>query len=70
MQIEYHKWYSPILGHDMELKVYVVLQRFNLPRHPEANVKVVATKLTRKSAQAVVDITPGTWIEKHVATKD
>jgi esterase/lipase superfamily enzyme len=22
MQIEYHKWYSPILGHDMELKVY------------------------------------------------
>ncbi|HJS18276.1 MAG TPA: alpha/beta hydrolase-fold protein [Anaerolineales bacterium] len=22
MQIEYHKWFSPILGHDMELKVY------------------------------------------------
>ena len=22
MQIEYHKWYSPALGHDMELKVY------------------------------------------------
>lgn len=22
MQIEYHKWYSPNLGHDMELKVY------------------------------------------------
>ena len=23
MQTEYHKWFSPILGHDMELKVYV-----------------------------------------------
>jgi esterase/lipase superfamily enzyme len=22
MQIEYHKWFSPCLGHDMELKVY------------------------------------------------
>jgi len=22
MQTEYHKWFSPILGHDMELKVY------------------------------------------------
>jgi len=22
MQIEYHKWFSPTLGHDMELKVY------------------------------------------------
>ena len=22
MQIEYHKWYSPNLGQDMELKVY------------------------------------------------
>jgi len=22
MQIEYHKWFSPVLGHDMELKVY------------------------------------------------
>src|SRR3990172_3586588 len=22
MQIEYHKWFSPILGHDMEMKVY------------------------------------------------
>ncbi len=22
MQIEYHKWFSPALGHDMELKVY------------------------------------------------
>jgi esterase/lipase superfamily enzyme len=22
MQTEYHKWYSPSLGHDMELKVY------------------------------------------------
>jgi len=22
MQIEYHKWFNPSLGHDMELKVY------------------------------------------------
>ncbi len=22
MHIEYHKWFSPILGHDMEMKVY------------------------------------------------
>ena len=22
MKIEYHKWFSPSLGHDMELKVY------------------------------------------------
>ena len=22
MQVEYHRWYSPILGHDLELKVY------------------------------------------------
>lgn len=53
----------------MEIKVYVVCQRRNLIREGEANVQLVAARLTRAAAQEIVDRTPGTWIEKLVATK-
>ena len=53
----------------MAVKVYVVLQHKNLIGKDEPNVRVVATRLTRGAAQSIVDAMPGTWIEKHVATK-
>lgn len=53
----------------MALKVYLVLQRVNLPKESEANVRVISARLTRDAAQKVVDAIPGTWIEKQVATK-
>jgi len=53
----------------MQIKVYLVLQRINLPRPGEPNVRIVATRLTRAAAQSVVDTTSGTYIEKQVAQK-
>lgn len=50
-------------------KTYVVLQKSfkQDPHHP--NTKVVAVKLTEEAAQSVVDEIPGTYIERHIATK-
>jgi hypothetical protein len=53
----------------MQIKVYIVLQRVNLPRPGEPNVRIVATRLTRGAAQALVDHSPGCYIEKQVALK-
>jgi hypothetical protein len=53
----------------MAVKTYVVLQRVNLPKPGEPNAKVLAVKLTNGAAQAIVDALPGTYIEKHIATK-
>ncbi len=53
----------------MEIKTYIVQQRLNLTKPGQANVKIIAVKLTQKAAQDIVDANPGTWIEKHLATK-
>lgn len=53
----------------MAVKTYVVLQRVNLPKAGEPAVKVLAVKLTNSAAQEIVDALPGTYIEKHIATK-
>jgi hypothetical protein len=53
----------------MQIKVYIVLQRNNVARDGEPNERIIATRLTRSAAQGIVDIHPGTRIEKHLATK-
>jgi hypothetical protein len=53
----------------IEVKVYIVCQRRNLTRPGEANVALLAARLTRAAAQEIVDRTPGCWIEKMVANK-
>lgn len=53
----------------MAVKTYVVLQRVNLPKEGEPTAKVIAVRLTHGAAQALVDELPGTYIEKHIATK-
>jgi hypothetical protein len=53
----------------MAIKIYLVLQRVNVAREGERNVKVIASRLNREAAQRVVDAIPGTWIERQVATK-
>jgi hypothetical protein len=53
----------------MAVKTYVVLQRVNLPRPGEPHVKVLAVKLTHAAADEIVAALPGTYIEKHIATK-
>lgn len=50
-------------------KTYVVLQRLNIPAPDGANRRVLGAYLTQRKAQAVVDAMPGTYIEKHMATK-
>ncbi len=51
------------------VKVYLVLQRQNIHKRGEPNVKILAARLNRKLAQEVVDTMPGTWIEKQYAVK-
>ncbi len=51
------------------IKVYVVFQSMNLARLDEPNCRIIATRLTRALADEIKDRTPGTWVEKHVATK-
>lgn len=53
----------------MQVKVYLVLQRHNLAKAGAPNVTVIAACLTRKAAQDIVDSMPGTFVEKHVASK-
>ncbi len=53
----------------MAVKTYVVLQHVNLPKDGEPTAKILAVKLTNGAAQAIVDVIPGTYIEKHIATK-
>lgn len=51
------------------IKVYLVMLRHNLPKQGEPNVEVIAAKLTREAAEAIRAKQPGTYIEKHIATK-
>lgn len=53
----------------MQIKVYLVFLRLSLARPGQPNVKVIAAKLTQVAAQQIVDRTPGSYIEKHVAVK-
>lgn len=53
----------------LEIKVYVILQRLNVHAEGAPNTKVLATRLNLRSAQAVVDENPGTWMERHMAIK-
>lgn len=51
------------------VKVYAVLQRDHLPKAGGPNSRIIAVRLTKQAAQAIVDVTPGTRVEKHFATK-
>ena len=53
----------------MQVKVYLVHQWQNLAREGEPNTRVIASRLTWGAAQDVVDRIPGTFIERHIATK-
>jgi hypothetical protein len=53
----------------IQVKVYLVCMRRNLFRPGEANIQIIAARLTRAAAQLVVDQTPGTYIEKVFAVK-
>lgn len=53
----------------LAVKVYVVLQSMNLAHGDDPNCRIIATRLTRRAAEEIKDRTPGTWVEKHVATK-
>lgn len=50
-------------------KTYVVLQKSFKSDPHRPNVKVIAVKLTEEAAQSVVDQIPGTYIERHIASK-
>lgn len=50
-------------------KAYIVLQRINVGAPGEPNVKVLAVRLNRATADEVVRRNPGTWVEKHIAIK-
>lgn len=53
----------------MEVKVYLVLQRVNLPKAGEPTEKVIDGFLTRGAAEDVVNRIPGTRIQKLFAKK-
>lgn len=53
----------------LSIKVFLVLMRLNLVAPDAGNVRVLASKLTQRAAQDVVDKMPGTWIQKVYATK-
>ena len=56
-------------GRKLRLKVYLVLLRNNVAREGQPNVQVIAVRLNHQAAQKIVDQTPGTFIQKHFATK-
>lgn len=67
MSIQQH---SPADGRPrMSVKVYLVCQFLNIAKPGEPNARVIAAKLTRQAAVAIVDRTPGTFIEKVFADK-
>ena len=49
------------------VKVYLVHQRMHFAG--EGQSRVIAARLTRASAQGIVDREAGTWIQKVVAVK-
>jgi hypothetical protein len=53
----------------MQIKVYLVCIRNNVAKAGEPNTKILAARLTREAAQRIVDLTPGSYIEKQVAVK-
>lgn len=53
----------------MEVKVYLVLQRVNLPKPGEPTEKVIDGFLTRGGADEMVSRIPGTRIQKIFAKK-
>lgn len=53
----------------LAIKVYVVMQRINIVSGDELNSRIIAARLTSSAADDIVDKTPGTWVEKHVAVK-
>jgi hypothetical protein len=54
----------------VQIKTYVVLLRNNMARDGEPNSSIIAVKLTRAAAELVANSIAGTWIERHVATKN
>jgi hypothetical protein len=53
----------------MQIKVYLVCLRLALARPGQPNTKIIAARLTQAAAQQIVDATPGSFVEKHVAVK-
>ena len=51
------------------IKVYVVMESYNLKHKGEANREVIAVKLTKDAAQSIVDQKAGRFIEKYYADK-
>ena len=53
----------------MQIKVYLVMLPNNVAKPGEPNVTILAARLTREAAQKIVDVTPGSFIDKQVAVK-
>jgi hypothetical protein len=57
-------------GKGMEAKIYVVFHR---PVREDGSVgspKILAIRLTSIGARKVFEDNPGSWVERHVATKN
>ena len=53
----------------MQIKIYLVCIHLNLSQPGTPNVRIERAFLTRAAAEDYVRERPGTFIEKHVATK-
>lgn len=51
------------------VKIYLVIQKVNLPKEGEPNRVVVAAKLTRSAADAIVNQVAGCYVHKIRADK-
>ena len=56
-------------GSKMEAKVYVVLHRPVRDDGSQGSPKILAIRLSSAGARAVYEANPGSWVERHVATK-
>lgn len=53
----------------MQVKVYLVFVRSNTTNNAQPHDKILAVKLTRAAAEAIVGLNPGSYVHKVFATK-
>jgi hypothetical protein len=53
----------------MQVKVYLVLLRSNTTNNSQPHERIIAVKLTRAAAEAIVEMNPGSYVHKVLATK-
>jgi len=53
-----------------EIKVYIVMQRMNVLTPEGDNLRIYDVCLTASEAQGIVDVVPGTYIDRRRVTKN